>query len=167
MLFAVLLVSLSALLMAIDFHSTPSIVLMFMLAPTPFFSTPCVILFLPACMHVCMAVLMTGWPLEVSAGLIGSCTNSSYEDMARVVSLIKQADAAGIRFKKPFLVTPGSEQVRATIERDGFTEVRTVVFFCCIANAVCCQCRLCLFVCASANINGFVMLKSPDTDTIT
>ena len=80
-----------------------------------------------------------GWPLEVSAGLIGSCTNSSYEDMARVVSLVKQADAAGIKFKKPFLVTPGSEQIRATIERDGFTEVRALCP-CCVsmcAGGVC------------------------------
>ena len=60
-----------------------------------------------------------GWPLDISAGLIGSCTNSSYEDMTRSVSLVKQAAAAGLKFKIPYDVTPGSEQVRATIERDG------------------------------------------------
>ena len=69
---------------------------------------------------------VAGWPLEVSAGLIGSCTNSSYEDMARVVNLVQQANKAGLKFKKPFYVTPGSEQIRATITRDGFTEVRAL-----------------------------------------
>jgi len=59
------------------------------------------------------------WPLQVSASLIGSCTNSSYEDMTRSVALTRQAAAAGLKFKVPFLVTPGSEQVRATIARDG------------------------------------------------
>jgi len=60
-----------------------------------------------------------GWPLDVSASLIGSCTNSSYEDMTRAVELTRQAHAAGLKFKVPFLVTPGSEQIRATIVRDG------------------------------------------------
>jgi len=60
-----------------------------------------------------------GWPLDISASLIGSCTNSSYEDMTRAVELTRQAHAAGLKFKVPFLVTPGSEQVRATIVRDG------------------------------------------------
>jgi len=59
------------------------------------------------------------WPEELSAGLIGSCTNSSYEDMTRSAALTKQALAAGLKFKVPFHVTPGSEQVRATIDRDG------------------------------------------------
>eukprot|EP00753_Platysulcus_tardus_P018139 PLAT6738.2.p1 GENE.PLAT6738.2~~PLAT6738.2.p1 ORF type:complete len:780 (-),score=415.14 PLAT6738.2:152-2203(-) len=62
-----------------------------------------------------------GWPMPVSAGLIGSCTNSSYEDITRCASLVKQAKDAGLKFSAPFLVTPGSEQVRATIERDGLT----------------------------------------------
>jgi aconitate hydratase len=63
-----------------------------------------------------------GWPMTVSAGLIGSCTNSSYEDMGRSASIVKQALAAGLKFKAPFNVTPGSEQVRATIARDGLIE---------------------------------------------
>ncbi|CAK9437327.1 uncharacterized protein LODBEIA_P17050 [Lodderomyces beijingensis] len=63
-----------------------------------------------------------GWPQTVSAGLIGSCTNSSYQDMSRAVSIIKQAEAAGLKPKIPFFVTPGSEQIRATIERDGLIE---------------------------------------------
>jgi len=60
-----------------------------------------------------------GWPLEVSAGLIGSCTNSSYEDITRAAGIARDAVAKGITCKVPLLVTPGSEQVRATIERDG------------------------------------------------
>merc|ERR1712243_383477 len=62
-----------------------------------------------------------GWPLEVKDGLIGSCTNSSYEDMSRVASLMKQARAKGLKAKSIFNITPGSEQVRATIERDGIS----------------------------------------------
>eukprot|EP00499_Haloplacidia_sp_CaronLabIsolate_P008794 CAMPEP_0196780226 /NCGR_PEP_ID=MMETSP1104-20130614/7293_1 /TAXON_ID=33652 /ORGANISM="Cafeteria sp., Strain Caron Lab Isolate" /LENGTH=779 /DNA_ID=CAMNT_0042150423 /DNA_START=36 /DNA_END=2375 /DNA_ORIENTATION=+ len=64
-----------------------------------------------------------GWPVEVSAGLIGSCTNSSYEDMTRSAALAKQALDAGLKFRAPFYVTPGSEQVRATIARDGLIEL--------------------------------------------
>jgi len=60
-----------------------------------------------------------GVPSEISAALIGSCTNSSYEDMARAASIARQASAHGLRAKTPLLITPGSEQVRATIERDG------------------------------------------------
>jgi len=63
-----------------------------------------------------------GWPLEVKDGLIGSCTNSSYEDMARVASIIKQAKAHGLKSTGTFYITPGSEQIRATIERDGLAE---------------------------------------------
>ncbi|HMT25846.1 MAG TPA: aconitate hydratase, partial [Microthrixaceae bacterium] len=60
-----------------------------------------------------------GWPLEVSAALVGSCTNSSYEDITRAASILREAAANGLRVKSPLLITPGSEQVRATIERDG------------------------------------------------
>ncbi|HCB34425.1 MAG TPA: aconitate hydratase [Acidimicrobiaceae bacterium] len=60
-----------------------------------------------------------GWPLEISAALIGSCTNSSYEDITRVASIARQAAAAGLRARTRLLITPGSEQIRATIERDG------------------------------------------------
>ncbi|KAG9251263.1 aconitase family-domain-containing protein [Emericellopsis atlantica] len=59
------------------------------------------------------------WPESLSAGLIGSCTNSSYEDMTRVESLLKQAANAGLKPASDFYVTPGSEQIRATLERDG------------------------------------------------
>jgi aconitate hydratase len=60
-----------------------------------------------------------GWPLQVEVGLIGSCTNSSYEDMTRAASVARQAGAKRLRARAGFSVTPGSEQVRATIERDG------------------------------------------------
>lgn len=73
-----------------------------------------------------------GWPLKVEWGLIGSCTNSSYEDMARAASIVEQAVAHGITPKAQFGINPGSEQVRYTIERDGiiatFEKMGTKVF---------------------------------------
>lgn len=63
-----------------------------------------------------------GWPLDVSVGLIGSCTNSSYEDISRAASIAKQAEEKGLITKAEYSITPGSEQVRYTIERDGFIE---------------------------------------------
>ena len=63
-----------------------------------------------------------GFVDEISAALIGSCTNSSYEDMSRSADVMRQASAHGIELSVPFMVTPGSEQVRATIERDGQLE---------------------------------------------
>lgn len=63
------------------------------------------------------------WPNEIKVGLIGSCTNSSYGDMSRSASIAKQAIAHGLRAKSAFTVTPGSEQIRATIERDGQAEI--------------------------------------------
>ena len=72
------------------------------------------------------------WPLKVEWGLIGSCTNSSYEDMARAASIVEQAVAQGITPKAEFGINPGSEQVRYTIERDGiiatFEKMGTKVF---------------------------------------
>ncbi|GKU04235.1 aconitate mitochondrial [Fusarium langsethiae] len=62
------------------------------------------------------------WPQVLSAGLIGSCTNSSYEDMTRVESLLKDAHKAGLKPAADFYITPGSEQIRATLERDGTLE---------------------------------------------
>lgn len=59
------------------------------------------------------------WPIEISAALIGSCTNSSYEDITRTASIARQAAAAGLTAKTKLMITPGSEQIRATIERDG------------------------------------------------
>lgn len=63
-------------------------------------------------------VKVNNWPETFGAGLIGSCTNSSYEDMTRAESLVKQAQAAGLKPKADFFVTPGSEQIRATLDRD-------------------------------------------------
>jgi aconitate hydratase len=60
-----------------------------------------------------------GWPTAISAALVGSCTNSSYEDITRAASIARQAAAAGLTCRTELMVTPGSEQVRATIERDG------------------------------------------------
>lgn len=64
-----------------------------------------------------------GWPMDISVGLIGSCTNSSYEDMGRSMAIAKQALSKGVKAKTMFTITPGSEQIRATIERDGQAEV--------------------------------------------
>jgi aconitate hydratase len=72
---------------------------------------------------------------KISVALIGSCTNSSYEDMSRAASLAKQAKAKGITTKVPLLVTPGSEQIRATIERDGQMELFRSIGATVLANA--------------------------------
>ncbi|MBY0369662.1 aconitate hydratase [bacterium] len=60
-----------------------------------------------------------GWPDKLSAALIGSCTNSSYEDISRAADLAEQAAAHGVKIPVPFLVTPGSDQIYKTIQRDG------------------------------------------------
>ncbi|KAI9787730.1 MAG: Aconitate hydratase mitochondrial [Geoglossum umbratile] len=65
------------------------------------------------------AVEANKWPSELKVGLIGSCTNSSYEDMSRAASIARDALNHGLKAKSMFTVTPGSEQIRATIERDG------------------------------------------------
>ncbi|XP_066563346.1 aconitate hydratase, mitochondrial [Amia ocellicauda] len=77
----------------------------------------------------------SGWPLDVKVGLIGSCTNSSYEDMGRAASLAKQALDRGLKCKAQFTVTPGSEQIRATIERDGYAQILRDVGGVVLANA--------------------------------
>ncbi|MEO6904042.1 MAG: aconitate hydratase [Bacteroidia bacterium] len=64
-----------------------------------------------------------GWPLKISVGLLGSCTNSSYEDISRAVSLAKQVAAKNLKVKSEYLINPGSEQIRFTIKRDGFLDV--------------------------------------------
>ncbi len=69
------------------------------------------------------AALANGWPTKISVGLIGSCTNSSYEDISRAVSLAKQVSAKGLTSKAEYLINPGSEQIRYTIKRDGFLDV--------------------------------------------
>ena len=78
------------------------------------------------------AALANEWPMKVEWGLIGSCTNSSYEDMSRAASIVEQAVAQGIMPKAEFGINPGSEQVRYTIDRDGiiatFEKMGTKVF---------------------------------------
>ncbi|WP_040491167.1 aconitate hydratase [Ilumatobacter nonamiensis] len=76
-----------------------------------------------------------GWPLEPSAALIGSCTNSSYEDITRAASIARQAAAKGLTAKVPLMVTPGSEQTRATIERDGLLADLEAIGATVLANA--------------------------------
>lgn len=63
-----------------------------------------------------------GWPLKMEVGLIGSCTNSSYEDIGRAASVASQAEKKNLEVKAEFTVTPGSELVRYTVERDGLLE---------------------------------------------
>ena len=81
------------------------------------------------------AIEENGYPQELEVGLIGSCTNSSYEDLDRAASVAKQAVAKGLKARAEFTVTPGSEQVRYTVERDGqlkaFEDIGGVV----LANA--------------------------------
>lgn len=69
------------------------------------------------------AAASNGWPTRVEVGLIGSCTNSSYEDISRAVSLAKQVRDKNLVAKAEYMITPGSEQIRYTIERDGFLDI--------------------------------------------
>jgi aconitate hydratase len=81
------------------------------------------------------AALENDWPLEVSAALIGSCTNSSYEDITRAASIARQAAAKGLKAKTELLISPGSEQIRATIERDGLLADLEAIGATVLANA--------------------------------
>jgi aconitate hydratase len=76
-----------------------------------------------------------GWPTKIEVGLIGSCTNSSYEDISRAVSLAKQVSEKGLKLNSEFTITPGSEQVRYTIERDGFLGIFDKIGATVFANA--------------------------------
>ncbi len=67
--------------------------------------------------------LENGWPMKIDVGLIGSCTNSSYEDISRAVSVAKQVSEKGLQTNAKYCINPGSEQIRYTIERDGFLDV--------------------------------------------
>jgi len=81
------------------------------------------------------AVTENGYPERISVALIGSCTNSSYEDIDRASSLAKQAKEHGIKAKSPLTITPGSEQIRATIQRDGQLGVLEEIGGLVLANA--------------------------------
>ncbi len=69
------------------------------------------------------ASIKNGWPTKISVGLLGSCTNSSYEDISRAVSIAKQVSSKNLKSKAEYLINPGSEQIRFTIKRDGFLDV--------------------------------------------
>lgn len=69
------------------------------------------------------AVKENGWPAKLEVGLIGSCTNSSYEDLTRAASIAKQASVKNLKAKAEFTITPGSEEVRYTAERDGLLSI--------------------------------------------
>ncbi|KAF2642367.1 mitochondrial aconitate hydratase-like protein [Massarina eburnea CBS 473.64] len=75
------------------------------------------------------------WPRTFGAGLIGSCTNSSYQDMTRSEEIVKQASAAGLKPKADFFITPGSEQIRATLERDNTLQTFSAAGGTVLANA--------------------------------
>ncbi|WP_337866883.1 aconitate hydratase [Ignavibacterium sp.] len=81
------------------------------------------------------AVKKENYPDNISVALIGSCTNSSYEDIDRSASIAKQALAKGLKAKSQFTITPGSEKVRATIERDGQLKILTDIGGLILANA--------------------------------
>ena len=81
------------------------------------------------------AAALNGWPTKIEVGLIGSCTNSSYEDISRAVSLAQQVTDKGLKLHSEFTITPGSEQVRFTIERDGFLNIFDKIGATVFANA--------------------------------
>ena len=81
------------------------------------------------------AAAKNNWPTKIEFGLIGSCTNSSYEDISRAVSLAKQVSEKGLKLKSEFTITPGSELVRYTIDRDGFLDVFEKIGATVFANA--------------------------------
>ncbi len=81
------------------------------------------------------AVRTEDYPADIAYALVGSCTNSSYEDIGRAAHVARQASAAGLQVKTPLLITPGSEQVRATIERDGLLDDLEAIGATVLANA--------------------------------
>lgn len=80
-------------------------------------------------------VRKNGWPEKLDVGLIGSCTNSSYEDISRAASIAKQAVEKHLKAQSEFTITPGSEQVRYTIERDGLLDIFAKMGGVVLANA--------------------------------
>jgi aconitate hydratase len=81
------------------------------------------------------AVASEGYPDDIRVALIGSCTNSSYEDISRAASIAEQAKARGLKAVASFMITPGSEQVYSTIERDGYLKTFTDIGGVVLANA--------------------------------
>lgn len=81
------------------------------------------------------AVKDNNWPVQLEVGLIGSCTNSSYEDITRSASIVEDAVSKGLKAKSEYVVTPGSEQVRYTVERDGYLNTFEKIGGVVLANA--------------------------------
>jgi aconitate hydratase len=81
------------------------------------------------------AAIKNDWPQKLSVGLIGSCTNSSYEDITRAASIAQQALDKNLSVKSQFTVTPGSEQIRYTVDRDGYLDVFQKIGGVVLANA--------------------------------
>ncbi len=84
---------------------------------------------------VAAEVKAKGWPSKLSSALVGSCTNSSYEDIGRAAFVAKQALGSGVKMHQPFLVSPGSTQIQHTIERDGLMQTLNDVGATVLANA--------------------------------
>ena len=80
-------------------------------------------------------VMLNGYPRKMEVGLIGSCTNSSYQDLSRAASLARQVAEKGLSVASPLIVNPGSEQIRATAERDGMIETFEKIGATIMANA--------------------------------
>ena len=78
---------------------------------------------------------LNNWPTKIEVGLIGSCTNSSYEDISRAASLAEQVSSKGLKLKSEFTINPGSEQVRFTVERDGYLDTFNKIGATVFANA--------------------------------
>ncbi|MEO5990542.1 MAG: aconitate hydratase [Ferruginibacter sp.] len=78
---------------------------------------------------------LNNWPTKIEVGLIGSCTNSSYEDISRAASLAEQVNSKGLKLKSEFTINPGSEQVRFTVERDGYLDTFNKIGATVFANA--------------------------------
>ena len=80
-------------------------------------------------------VIKNNWPVQLSAALIGSCTNSSYEDMSRAATVARKAAEKGLKAKVPFMITPGSQQIYATMKRDGLLDIFEKIGGTVLANA--------------------------------
>lgn len=85
--------------------------------------------------QLAQAVRENGYPEKLEVGLIGSCTNSSYEDISRAASIAKQAAVKNLKVRSEFTITPGSEQVRYTVERDGYLDIFEQIGGVVLANA--------------------------------
>ena len=72
-------------------------------------------------------VLLNGYPRKMEVGLIGSCTNSSYQDLSRAASLARQVKEKNLSVAAPLIINPGSEQIRATAERDGMMDTLSLI----------------------------------------